>query len=351
MEGLRALLLGLFAIVIITNETTGFKVIWNVPTELCKVRHNMSFTYVVKEYGITMNDDDYFRGNEISLLYTPGLFPEIKGYKYDKSLKVPDVSKLTYINGGLPQDGKIMDHLDAFEIFINKTVPNPRNKGLIIIDMEHFGATWAQNFNDMEIYRIMSRKKVQDKNPTWTTAEVEKQAKLDYERAATNFIVKTLAYGKALRPFAKWGYYQYPQCFNQCNQGSCSASNEADNDQMILLWKRSDVLFPSAYLANECTPEGRAIITSGKVKECHRVLKKYNTTANVYPYIYFKYFFHDTFVPDIDIENLIKVPKDEGADGIIIWGSSNDLNNLERCKMFDDYVRKTIGPIAKKYVS
>lgn len=45
--------------------------------------------------------------------------------------------------------------------------------GLIIIDMEHWGATWNQNFNDMEIYKIESRLKTKKAFPTLSESEIE----------------------------------------------------------------------------------------------------------------------------------------------------------------------------------
>lgn len=104
---------------------------WNIPSELCKARYNISFAFAADEFGISMNDDDKFRGDAITILYNPGLFPEIKGYKYNPALKNPDLSKLEFINGGLPQNGNMLRHLEAFEDYVNEKVPNKKNDGNI----------------------------------------------------------------------------------------------------------------------------------------------------------------------------------------------------------------------------
>lgn len=117
------------------SSSHGFKVYWNIPTELCKKRHNISFEYVVKEFGITMNDHDDFKGNEVTILYSPGMFPEVKGYKHNYAVTEQNLSGLTFINGGLPQDGDLMKHLDSFEMFLNKSVPDKRNKGRVGLKM------------------------------------------------------------------------------------------------------------------------------------------------------------------------------------------------------------------------
>lgn len=44
--------------------------------------------------------------------------------------------------------------------------------GLIIIDMEHFGATWAQNFNAMEINHLLSKMKVKREHPEQKSWEI-----------------------------------------------------------------------------------------------------------------------------------------------------------------------------------
>uniref|UniRef100_A0A1B6E068 Hyaluronidase n=1 Tax=Clastoptera arizonana TaxID=38151 RepID=A0A1B6E068_9HEMI len=332
---------------------TGYKVYWNIPTELCKVRHNMSFMYVAEEYGITINENDMFKGNELTILYTPGLYPEIKGYKHNSSLSddKQNLSNLTYINGGLPQDGNMAKHLAAFKVFVDKSVPDKNNKGLIIIDMEHFGATWQQNFNDMLVYKILTRKRIQERMPFLPKALVEAQAKREYEKAAMNFIEKTIEYGKTLRPYAKWGYYQYPQCFNQVGVDFCSKATQNDNNLLYRLYQLSDALYPSLYLGQKGTVEGRASQIRGGVREVTRVMKYAKKTSLNIPYIWYKYFFVSGEILDADLENLIGLPKEEGADGVILWGSSGDLRNLEMCQYFDNYVRKSIGPIAKKYVT
>lgn len=111
------------------SRISAFKVYWNIPSELCADRYNISFAFAAKHYGITMNDNDKFRGKAITILYTPGLFPEVKGYKYDESLKIPDLSTLEFINGGLPQNGDMMKHLDALDVSVNQSVPDTKNNG------------------------------------------------------------------------------------------------------------------------------------------------------------------------------------------------------------------------------
>ncbi len=45
-----------------------------------------------------------------------------------------------------------------------------------------------------------------------------------------------------------------------------------------------------------------------------------------------------------DLVNSLIIPRKEGAAGVIIWGSSNDVNTEQKCAALDDYVRNILGP-------
>ena len=53
-----------------------FKIYWNVPTFMCH-KHGYNFDEISKNFSIIQNINDEFRGNKISILYDPGLFPAL----------------------------------------------------------------------------------------------------------------------------------------------------------------------------------------------------------------------------------------------------------------------------------
>lgn len=57
------------------------------------------------------------------------------------------------------------------------------------------------------------------------------------------------------------------------------------------MWKLSDALFPSLYLANVSNVAGRAAQIRGAVREGFRVARYANKTLLQIPYIWTKYFF------------------------------------------------------------
>ena len=47
--------------------------------------------------------------------------------------------------------------------------------------------------------------------------------------------------------------------------------------------------------------------------------------------------------------NVFTVARNQGATGIILWGSSNDLNTEHKCNMFKNFLDSTLGPIANSF--
>lgn len=41
------------------------------------------------------------------------------------------------------------------------------------------------------------------------------------------------------------------------------------------------------------------------------------------------------------------IPKKEGAAGVIIWGSSNDVNTEKKCRAVQSYIQNVLGPVTE----
>lgn len=94
-----------------------FRVYWNVPTFQCR-KYGYNFTEV-SEWGIKQNVGDDFRGDQISLLYDPGLFPALL------SNSVGSRSDYVIRNGGVPHEGNLTKHLELFtRDLITKLIPD-----------------------------------------------------------------------------------------------------------------------------------------------------------------------------------------------------------------------------------
>ena len=82
-----------FAVVVLllfSTYSSCFDVYWNVPSQECSSRYGIFLN--LSAFGIIINTDEEFRGENIVLFYEtkPGLFPKI----------LPNGSE---INGGIPQ--------------------------------------------------------------------------------------------------------------------------------------------------------------------------------------------------------------------------------------------------------
>lgn len=82
-----------------------FDVYWNVPSFLCH-KYGVKFEDL-KDFGIRQNANDKFRGEEIAILYDPGMFPALLTDKNGK-LKVVLSSKCS------ESTGKIAKHFSDF---------------------------------------------------------------------------------------------------------------------------------------------------------------------------------------------------------------------------------------------
>lgn len=45
--------------------------------------------------------------------------------------------------------------------------------------------------------------------------------------------------------------------------------------------------------------------------------------------------------------NLLKIPKEYGCKGAVIWGASRDVNSREKCLALQSYLEEVIGPAVK----
>lgn len=103
-----------------------FNVYWNVPTMQCRSK-KISFQNLNKDYGIIQNKNDSFRGERISILYDPGVFPAL--------LKNGSSSKFITRNGGVPQEGDLERHLAAFMKELDESIPDPNFNGKVLFNL------------------------------------------------------------------------------------------------------------------------------------------------------------------------------------------------------------------------
>ncbi|XP_077298929.1 hyaluronidase A-like isoform X2 [Arctopsyche grandis] len=325
------------------NDQT-FKVYWNSPTVQCH-KHGMMFDDLREKYDIRQNDGDSFRGNEISILYDPGKFPAL--------LEQKGSSDLFYRNGGVPQEGKLVEHMTEFKQQLTKLIPDENFNGIGIIDFESWRPVFRQNFGTLTSYKDVSFDIERENHPDWSEKEIKAEAARRFEEAGRPYMIETLKAAKEARPLAKWGYYAYPYCFNMNNDQkipNCPDIIVDENNGMVWLWNEVDVLFPSVYMSKKrLNAEERLQMVIGRVTEAKRLQSISNSAQLIMPYLWYKYSDETSeFLSREDLYNAIKHMKDSGLNGVIIWGSSIDVNDKNNCERLQNYVSEVLGPVVSE---
>ncbi|XP_012218282.1 hyaluronidase-like [Linepithema humile] len=318
-----------------------FDVYWNVPSFMCH-KYDVKFEDL-KDFGIRQNVEDKFRGEEIAILYDPGMFPALLTDKNGVVIKR---------NGGVPQEGDLKTHLEVFRKHLVKQIPDESFSGVGVIDFESWRPIFRQNWASLEPYKTLSIKLERERHLFWSEAAIKKEAKRRFEKYGRIFMEETLKMAKKLRSKGAWGYYGYPHCFNQTPNQPTAHCNRAvllENDETSWLFALEDVHLPSVYLRQGIKEGDRPGFVKGRVSEALRLAAKTSRRQQVLPYHWFKYQDNrNKFLTKKDAENTINTISNLGADGLIIWGSSEDTDTEQKCKDLQQYVREILGPAIKR---
>ncbi|KAL6057346.1 hypothetical protein STEG23_019241, partial [Scotinomys teguina] len=263
----------------------------------------------------------------------------------------PDDSQ-TSIHGGIPQLGSLKTHLAKSKSDIEHYMPID-NVGLAIIDWEDWRPTWSRNWKPKDIYRNTSIELVHQQNKRLNLTEVTKRARKEFEHAARNFMEETLKLGKSLRPNHLWGFYLFPDCYNNKFQdlnynGHCPDIEEKRNDALPWIWKESTALYPSIYLkSNLKSSPHAALYVRNRVQEAIRVSKTRDPHDPVPVFVYFRLVFMDLtsqFLQQDDLVNTIGETVALGASGMVMWGTLGLARSMKSCLTLRDYLENTLNP-------
>ncbi|KAJ6667694.1 hypothetical protein lerEdw1_016015 [Lerista edwardsae] len=248
-----------------------FIVAWDLPTQDCQPRFKVSLDYSI--FDVQASPNEGFVDQNLTIFYKErlGLYPYYNGQK-------------AAVNGGVPQNSSLLQHLKHLEAGISKYIRSTSKEGLAVIDWEEWRPIWIRNWQTKDIYRTASRQLVQARLPELPDDQVKKKAQYEFESCAREFMKETLRHAKNFRPRQLWGYYLFPDCYNHDyskNQdsytGRCPDVEETRNDYLAWLWKESTALYPSIYLEQMLanTTNGRKFVRS-RVKEALRISQQHH---------------------------------------------------------------------------
>lgn len=106
------------------------------------------------EYSINLMASFLCRGEKITILYDPGMFPALG-------------TKKEMRNGGVPQEGNLTKHLEIYRLHVDELVPDVNNTGLIIIDFESWRPIFRQNWGVLAAYKDTSYQIERQRHPFW----------------------------------------------------------------------------------------------------------------------------------------------------------------------------------------
>lgn len=315
-----------------------FQIYWNTTTNF---DHNVNPTKT--DWRLRMNLDGLPERHDIVIIY------EQHVKEYDKLGPMKYWTKKGF-----------KKYLQSLKDAIDQQVPDPDFSGIVIIDYEAWGPKFAfapepvRTAWKAEQLKLFPQLK-SDPNANDVIAE-------NYEKLSKGFWLETIKTAKAYRPKAKWGYYDWPQAYQNGEYGKPDPNPARQhNDEWKWLFDEMDVLCPSIYEWKVRVPEGKPGFnaktewTPAQQKAYHltnlREAKRLANGRPVLPYVCSRY--HDTagkfanaMTDEAAVDEMIQALKAEGVDGIIFWGSFNDQTTVNEIQ---GWVDDCFTPLMKKH--
>uniref|UniRef100_A0A8C5PH88 Hyaluronidase n=1 Tax=Leptobrachium leishanense TaxID=445787 RepID=A0A8C5PH88_9ANUR len=236
----------LFAAAVVGAEPilTGrpFVTVWNAPTARCWEKFGVALDLAA--FDIVRNQNQSFRGSKIVIFYSSqlGYYPH---YDLDEEP----------VNGGLPQNVSLKDHLEKGQLDIEATIHDPVFQGIAVVDWENWRPLWERNWDKMLVYTEKSKELVRQRHPEWPEDKILEAAKMEFEVGAWKFMSSTLELGYKMRPGGFWGFYGFPCCYNydykksgENYTGECPQREVDRNNLLSWMWGASQALYPDIYL-------------------------------------------------------------------------------------------------------
>ncbi|CAM2117151.1 unnamed protein product [Caretta caretta] len=317
-----------------------FIVAWNAPTQDCRPRFKVQLDFSL--FDLQASPNEGFVDQNLTIFYKERL----GRYPYYDEQQVA-------VNGGVPQNSSLTDHLDRLQEGIRKYIRSEAKEGLAVIDWEEWRPIWIRNWQNKDIYRKNSRQLVLLRHPSWQEDLVNKEAQYEFESSAQEFMLLTLQHAKSYRPKQLWGYYLFPDCYNHdysknpdSYTGRCPDVEETRNDRLAWLWKESTALYPSIYLDQvlASSENGRKFVRS-RVMEALRISHQHHDGYSLPVFVYTRptYSRKLDVLSRTDLVSTIGESAALGAAGAIFWGDADYTKSQSTCQTIKAYLEEELG--------
>ncbi|KAM4613909.1 hyaluronidase-1 [Polymixia lowei] len=315
-----------------------FLTVWNAPTARCESVFGVDLDLGV--FSIVQNQNQSFMGENITIFYTEklGLYPRY--------------SQGEPINGGVPQNASLSEHLRTAAEDIRANIPDRDFQGLAVVDWESWRPVWERNWDTKQVYWEGSRELVRSKHPDWSPAQIEVVARKEFEEAGREFMEETLRLGQKERPEGLWGYYGFPSCYNSYSEktmnytGECPPTEKSRNNELFWLWNISSALYPDIYLSLDFRGLGNEVhlYTHNRILEAMRAGDQVNpSTLPVFPYARIVYTYSLDFLSQEHLVYTIGESAALGSAGVVLWGDNTFAKSQATCDAVKAYIDETLG--------
>ncbi|XP_042308821.1 hyaluronidase-2 [Sceloporus undulatus] len=319
-----------------------FIVACNVPTQDCYPRFKVQLDFSI--FDVQASPNEGFVDQNLTIFYKErlGLYP------YYDAQKVA-------VNGGVPQNSSLQQHLGHLQDNISKYICSETKEGLAVIDWEEWRPVWIRNWQTKDIYRNASRQLVLSRKLGISEDEIKKKAQHEFESSASSFMRETLKFAKSIRPQQLWGYYLFPDCYNhdysknqESYTGHCPDVEKSRNNHLDWLWRESTALYPSIYLEQMLanTTNGRKFVRS-RVLEALRISQEYHNGYELPVFVYTRPTYKSrqnlSYLSEMDMISTIGESAALGAAGAILWGDTEDTKSGETCQVLKNFIEEDLG--------
>ncbi|XP_055510935.1 hyaluronidase PH-20-like [Leucoraja erinacea] len=317
-----------------------FLALWNAPSELCASKFGVALNLASFPMVSTTRRSPFQQDVRIFFNGMIGRYPHYDG---------PSGRE---VNGGVPQQADMAGHLLKAGLDIGQLIPSNTSRGLAVIDWESWRPVWSRNWHRMSVYQRQSVELVQQRDLSLTRPNATAIAKAEFEEAARTFLVKSLQLAKKLRPRQLWGFYLFPNCYNnnmgrmrglnRTYTGRCPQRAVSRNNELAWLWRESTALYPSVYLPKAIQSTDKAkLFVRHQVQEAMRVAALSRGQHTIPVYVYTRVVYRDAFNESLSQADLVSTIGESaalGAAGIVVWESSNTTINNHTCNMLQSHM-------------